>query len=507
MAQAFQNNFTSGEVTPLMESRVDLAKYYNGCARLENMLILPFGGVVKRGGTEYIAEAKYALKTARLVRFEYSLEQAYVLEFGDLYIRFYCQQGQIVSGGNPYEIASPYAEADLEELYIETQSVDVLYINHPNYETRKLMRLGHTNWRLEKIHVGYSHQPTVLDLYKPAATLTPGATTGTGITFTAGAAFFLAGDVGRDLNYGACRAEIKTFTDTTHVIADILADFPNIDPIPSGDWSIGGPSSAVVSYKPNDSTNQWFAEGAVIPFTTDIDAFRAADQGKYFRILGGLIYIKTFTNATTVQGQVIRELPQLTTSLAVKAGNLLLESTAWGANNYPRNSAILQNRLLFGGSFAYPQTIWASRVGDFEDLATGSKADDPFAFTICSGQGNIIRWLASVRELFAGTNNSEWRLSGGPNGEAINSSNPPLTSQESVNGVMKLPPLIIGRSVIYADRYAQTLYAINYKYQNDAYVSDNLNLLSPDILKPGIVGLAFAAKQYPIIWAPAPMEY
>ena len=58
MAQAFQNNFTSGEVTPLMESRVDLAKYYNGCARLENMLILPFGGVVKRGGTEYIAEAR-----------------------------------------------------------------------------------------------------------------------------------------------------------------------------------------------------------------------------------------------------------------------------------------------------------------------------------------------------------------------------------------------------------------------------------------------------------------
>ena len=40
MAQAFQNNFTSGEVTSLMESRVDLAKYYNGCARLENMLIL-----------------------------------------------------------------------------------------------------------------------------------------------------------------------------------------------------------------------------------------------------------------------------------------------------------------------------------------------------------------------------------------------------------------------------------------------------------------------------------
>lgn len=502
MPQSFQNNFTSGEVTPLMGAKVDLAKYYNGCALLENMLILPFGGVVKRGGSQYIAEPKYYNKTALLVRFEYSSEQAYVLEFGHQYIRFFKDQAPIMDNGAPYEIASPYEENDLNDLYIETQSVDVLYITHGKYETRKLMRLGHTNWRLEKIYVNYNHKPTVLDTYKPALTLTPAAITGTGITFTASAAVFLPGDVGRYINYGVCRAEIKAYTDATHVTADILIDFPNTNPIAAGDWSLSGPSSAIVAYTPNDGTNMWYAEGTVRTFTTDISAFRAADQGKYFRILGGLIYIKTFTDAQTVSGEIIRELPQLTTSLVVKAGNLLLESAAWGADNYPRTSGLMGNRLLFGGSPQYPQTIWGSRVGDFEDLAGGSKADDPWAFTISSGQANVIRWLAALRELFIGTNNGEWRLSGGSNGEAINPGNPPLVSQESVNGVINLPPMIIGRSVIYADRFAQTLYIINYKYQNDAYVSDNLNLLSPDILKSGIVGLAFAPKKYPTIWAP-----
>lgn len=54
------------------------------------------------------------------------------------------------SGGEAarvYEIASPYAEADLFELKY-AQTADVMYIVHPDYAPYKLTRTGHTAWTL-----------------------------------------------------------------------------------------------------------------------------------------------------------------------------------------------------------------------------------------------------------------------------------------------------------------------------------------------------------------------
>ena len=122
-------NFTAGELTRRMDGRVDFAKYYNGCEILENMLVYRHGGAFRRPGTYYVAGVKTDSKKVRLKAFEFSVTQAYVLEFGDQYLRFYKDRGQIESGGVPYEIATPYLEADLFELKF-VQSADTLYIVH-----------------------------------------------------------------------------------------------------------------------------------------------------------------------------------------------------------------------------------------------------------------------------------------------------------------------------------------------------------------------------------------
>jgi len=88
-------NFTAGEISPRLAGRIDLAKYYNGCKTLENMIIHPHGGASRRPGTYYVAEVKNSAKKVRLVPFEFSAIQAYILEFGDQYIRFYMNNGQI----------------------------------------------------------------------------------------------------------------------------------------------------------------------------------------------------------------------------------------------------------------------------------------------------------------------------------------------------------------------------------------------------------------------------
>lgn len=150
-AKFIQSNFTAGEVSPRLLARVDFAKHKNGCQVLKNYLPLVHGGADSRAGTRMAAETKTSSKTSILVPFEFSTVQAYVLEFGDQYLRFYKDGGRIESPpGTPVEIATPYLEADLGTLKF-AQSADTLYIVHRSYAPRKLTRTSHTAWALNTI--------------------------------------------------------------------------------------------------------------------------------------------------------------------------------------------------------------------------------------------------------------------------------------------------------------------------------------------------------------------
>lgn len=70
------------------------------------------------------------------------------------------------------------------------------------------------------------------------ATLTPGATTGSGITFTAGSSVFSASMVGDQIRYGTARATITAYTSGTQVTATITSSFPSTSAIASGSWSV-----------------------------------------------------------------------------------------------------------------------------------------------------------------------------------------------------------------------------------------------------------------------------
>ncbi len=146
-------NSTGGEVSPLLAGQVNLKKYGNFHETFTNFLIRTQGPASRRPGTEFIAETRYSLLPSRLVGFEFSNEQAYMLEFGDNYIRFYYAgiKAQIVTApATPYQISTTYAATELPELKF-IQSADTLYICHPDHPTRKLTRTGHTSWTLTDI--------------------------------------------------------------------------------------------------------------------------------------------------------------------------------------------------------------------------------------------------------------------------------------------------------------------------------------------------------------------
>lgn len=166
---AIQTNFTAGAFSPLLFSRVELQKYRNGAEVLTNFIVQRYGGIKKRGGTEFIYEVKDSAEAVRLIPFVFSKTQAYVLEFGSEYIRFYTNGGQVQSGGSAVEVATPYQEDELFDVQY-AQSADVLYLVHPAHAPRKLARLSATSFALAEVE--FEDGP-YLPLNETGTTLTP----------------------------------------------------------------------------------------------------------------------------------------------------------------------------------------------------------------------------------------------------------------------------------------------------------------------------------------------
>lgn len=198
-ASLLQPSFNKGEWSPLTYGRADKEARGKAMSLCRDFIPLIQGPVTRRPGNWYVAAAKQ--NSVRLERFAFSVTQAYVLEFGNGYIRFYTNQGQLLSAGVPYEVATPYTTADLWGLNF-TQSADVLYIVHPNYAPRKLSRLGATNWTLTTLdfqdgpYLAQNVSSTYIASTKsrPGSTGTLTATSAVGIN---GGAGFQTSDVGR----------------------------------------------------------------------------------------------------------------------------------------------------------------------------------------------------------------------------------------------------------------------------------------------------------------------
>jgi hypothetical protein len=92
--QIIQASFNAGEWSPKLYARVDLAKYRNGAALLQNFFVDYRGGASTRPGTRYIIQCRNSAAAVRLITFQASFAVGYCLEFGNQYIRFIFQ-------GNP----------------------------------------------------------------------------------------------------------------------------------------------------------------------------------------------------------------------------------------------------------------------------------------------------------------------------------------------------------------------------------------------------------------------
>ena len=94
-----QASFNAGEWSPALFARVDLQKYRSGAALLENFFVDYRGGASSRAGTRYIIQCFKSATAVRLISFQATFSQGYVLEFGDGYIRFIFQGSPVLENG------------------------------------------------------------------------------------------------------------------------------------------------------------------------------------------------------------------------------------------------------------------------------------------------------------------------------------------------------------------------------------------------------------------------
>ena len=238
-----QSNFSTGELDPLLRSRVDLQGYANALAKATNVLIQPQGGLARRPGTKHILELPSAAANGvRLVPFQFSVSDSYMLAFTNQRM-YVIKNGAVITNingtGNNYLSITSLTSAILSEM-CWTQSADTLIIVHPDLQPVKLVRGGtDASWTASTITFdSIPKYAFSLTFTNPAATLTPSAVSGN-ITLTASAAVFNSGHVNQYINVSPQgRARIIQYVSTT--VVNVITEYPffNTTAVASGNWEI-----------------------------------------------------------------------------------------------------------------------------------------------------------------------------------------------------------------------------------------------------------------------------
>lgn len=566
-----QTNFTAGEVSPRLLGRVDIARYANGAKTMENAYPLVHGGALRRDGSRFVAEAKHADKLVRLIPFIFNREQAYMLEFGDQYLRVYKDGAPVeTTPGTPYEVATPYTEAMLWDIdYV--QGADTMFLAHPDVAIYRLRRLDHDDWSLAA--APFNPAPFAEIGFRPQTTLSlSSAAVGSGRTLTAGAATFLNSDVGRDVWSGFGVATITGYTSSTVVTATISTAFAATS-IASNEWILQGspqgyitpsakdPVGAEITLKASPqieysqtiagishdgvttvtvsltshgySTSDSIQISGCTPSGYDgtytitvtnanlftytlgtnpgvasmlgtaskvagaaLDVWRSGDVGKFVGINRGLVEITAYNSATKVTGIILAELDAETFS---PPNAWTLESAVWNADDgYPRTVTLFEQRLIAAGSPGYPQTVWMSRIGDTLDFQLGVNDDDGMSFTISSDQINPIAHIAQVKALLALTYGGEFTLFGGVE-KPIAPTNIQVKNQ-SVYGCNSVRPVRIGNELYFVQRADRKVRAMAYKFDQDAYGSPDMSVLSEHVTESGVVDMAYQQEPESVLW-------
>ncbi len=487
-----QTNFTAGLWTPRLFGRADQQRYHNALEVLDNFIIMPHGGAIRRSGTRFVEEVKDSSRFTRLIPFQFSVEQTYMLEFGHQYVRFYRDRARISDGPAPLEIVSPYSEGQLRELKF-TQSADVLFICHPDVKPQELRRLADTVWKF--VDFDFQDGPYLKINTDPDCKVKVSANTGLAITITSDSKTITAG------SFANRTATVTVGAHNFDVGSDIAIS--GVDPVGfNGDFTITAVTADTVSYD-LDTDPGAFVTGGLL----HCPGFKFSDVGRLIRIkvatLWGYASITAFTDPSNVTADV-REDFDGTPGTFTSEWRL----GAWSeTTGFPFVPTFHQGRLWFGGTNSQPQTLWASVVASFNDFQPSASDDtvaddDGVTFTINDDNVNAIRWILSgLRGLAIGTSGGEFILQSRGAFDPITPTTIATNRQTANGSTVSVRPYQIGQVILYVQRGGRVVNEYAFSFDADQFITEEVSLLAESITSAPIVDAAFQLTPWRTYWA------
>lgn len=502
------NSFNAGEFSPLMMGQTDFQKWKSGCKKLLNFIPRSQGPAERRGGTYFVSELKLSSERAWLARFEYNTTQAFILEFGPQYVRFYSDHGVALNGsGNVLEISSPYTADDLTNDdggfgLSMVQSGDVIYIcchtgNKPPY---KLIRQSNTSWSLSAFDYAGALGPfadvnsdtsvTVYTSnyykYSPSGDPLPDGTPTTSSLnqITATSPIFKSGHVG-----GLFYIEVQT---------DYSSSGSVFGWEPSKSYGAGDVVRSDGKYYQamNSATS-----GSIQPTHTAGSRFDG-NNGVSWRYIGGgwgMVQITEVVSATVAKGKTLVELPPTVAKPEFKTPKWAFGE--WSdENGYPVKVTFYKSRLCFAGK----NKLWFSVASDYENFTTMSdgyevQSDDSINVQIEADATNAIQWMASSSSLLIGTASSEFSCSPSTTNSSFGPDNIQIV-QESKYGSKGINAVVVGNTVLFIQRAGRKVRAVTADYQSASYSSTDLSVLAEHITATGISDFAWQQEPDNVVW-------
>ena len=542
-------NFRAGEISPRLEGRIDLQKYNEAVKDLSNMVVFPQGGTTRRPGTYYAGSSKDGGKV-RLIHFEYSDEQAYVLEFGANYVRFFKDGGLLteattaitgitqanpavvtaashgLSNGDRVFIASVagMTEVNNKEFTVANKTTNTFELSGIDSSAFTAYSSGGTVGKIVEVtttysvtdifEINYAQSADVLYLahkdHEPAKLTRTTATSFTlaDIDFVDGP--WLDENITSTTLYASADTGSVTLTASASLFAssDVgrLVRFREILEIHHDEWA------ASTSYGDGDTvrynghvyeqvTGSTQTSGNTPPVHLEGTETYGSLDWEYKHDGTGYLEITGFTSATEVTATV-KNATGVLPDHVVGSGNAtkLWSLGAFGGDQgFPRAIAFYEERLYFAGTEGQPQTIFGSVSADFENHTPGTNDDDAINVTIASDQVNVIKHLLPARFLQLLTTSAEFTLSGGAGSEPVTPTNVNVL-RETTFGTGNVRPLRAGNSTILIQKGAEKVKEITFDLDTDGLLGVDLTVLADHLARGGLTDMVWQQEPELLLW-------
>ena len=502
------NSFQYGEISRSAMMRSDSPIYNASAQSIKNMTIMSEGSLIKRRGMKFQARLSGITRDttkvfqSHLVQFVFSEDEQYIISIENAQVRCFRIVGAALSLVSTLTLdtnsnALPFDDDYLHQ-YTVAQYGDVMFISHPLFMTRMLIRTSLTSFVITPY--SFDVRADNKQIYQPYAafhassvTLDPSATTGTGIIFTTSQAYFdttgtqTAGNylsslhVGVTIRYVDTEITITSVQSATQATGNIVGTLRQRLTIINPLRTIDTTATIEVTH-----INHNFAGGESITIegASAVGGINA-NQINGVRTVATVIDVNTYTitagstaNASTDGGGLVKVVTHAPTSN-------WSEQVFSARRGYPAAVAFHESRLVFGGTIDQPDTIWFSKIGQYFNFDIGNAADaDSFDIVAATGDVNEIRYIVSSRDLQVFTDSSEFYIPAFLN-QTITPTNAQIKKQTPY-GTEFIPPHVFDGATLFIQTGGNVMREYLYTDAEDAYAAIGVSTVASHLLNAPI---------------------